>query len=124
MKSKGRASAQSNRLVERAYQHALRELAQTGVDVNGACLEASVIMHKYLRDHGFCAKLVRREMPEGGGHWTVRVSEAEYDPTIAAWPDAPAGAQGLYVVEPHSPHYAWPETRVNVRGAYACWYGE
>ena len=110
-------------LIQAAYQHALRELAQAGFDVNGACLEASVLMHKYLREHGVRAELVRREMPDGG-HWTIRTPAGEYDPTISAWPNAPVRVRGLYLVEPDSPHHEWPETSVDEKRAYSFWYGE
>lgn len=109
--------------IQVAYQHALRELAQAGFDVDGACLEASVLMHEYLRRHGIRAELIRREMPDGG-HWTVRVSGVEYDPTVATWRDAPRGAKGLYRIRKNSPHHRWPETRVDERKAYSIWYGE
>lgn len=110
-------------LVVAAYQHALQELAQADIPLCGACLEASVLMHQYLRDRDAPVQLVRRES-EVGGHWTVRTPQAEYDPTIATWPDAPRSAQGLYVVEGDSPHHDWPETEVDVPKAYAVWFGE
>lgn len=110
-------------LVQAAYQHALHELAQAGFDVNGACLEASVLMHKYLRRHGIRAELIRREHPDGG-HWTIRTPAGEYDPTISAWHDAPRDATGLYRVSKSSPQHKWPETVVDEERAYAVWYGE
>ena len=103
-----------------AYEHALRELAEFGLSVDGACLEASVLMHQYLREHGIRAELVRREIPDAGGHWTVRTPAGEYDPTIMAWD---GGVPGLYTVRAESPHHEWPETKVDEARAYSMWFG-
>jgi len=83
-----------------------------GKDLEGACLEAAVIMADILDR----AEVLRRESPKYGGHWTVRVRGVEYDPTICFWTaGAPADSKRgeLYVVGPKSPHRAWPVTETS-----------
>jgi hypothetical protein len=92
-------------------------------DLSGACLEASVLMHDWLQRHGLAADLVRRTIPELGGHWSVLVpGVGEFDPTIAFWPDAEAwgisGGPGLYHVRRGSPHGRWRRSSVDVCRAY------
>ena len=105
--------------VVRAYEAALRALHNR---LDGECLAASVIMHDSLLRGGHPARLVRRELPGGDGHWTVRVGDVEYDPTItrSGWSRDMITDHGeLHVVSAGSPHHAWPEDKdVDVGWAY------
>lgn len=110
-------------ITQQAFRAARRYLAEEPgfCNLNGYCLEASVLMHKYLTKRGVEAKLVRYEDPAIGGHFTVRVPEGEFDPTIGCWPDAPKTAKcdALYPVTAHSPHRRrWRRTPVNTKVAY------
>jgi hypothetical protein len=90
---------------------------------DGKCIEASVNMHKYLKDRGVNANLWRYVLPGGDGHWTLVTPAGEFDPTIACWKaGAPAGSAcgELYRVTGQSPHVAWQQDRhVDVKAAYA-----
>lgn len=108
-------------LVKAAYEHAKREMSAAGLSLDGGCLEASVFMHDYFRRRGVKALLVRRELDEGDGHWTVKVLGKEFDPTIghASWSLAmPVARNELHVVGRDSPHQEWRRTRVNTARAY------
>lgn len=105
-----RRGARPPKYISQAYDYAKTELARTGCRVDGSCLEASVLMHKWLVEHGVDAKLVRYESPDFGGHWTVRTPAGEFDPTISAWPEAKRwGYRGLVRVSRNAPHTAWAE---------------
>lgn len=109
-------------ITRQAFQAARRYLAEepSFCDLDGYCLEASVLMHKYLVKRGVDAKLVRYEDRKIGGHFTVRVPEGEFDPTIGCWKDAPRAAKCnvLYPVTPQSPHRRWRRTPVSEKAAY------
>ena len=101
-------------VVEAAYERAIATLRAAGVDPDGGCLEASVLMYEDLRYHGRGrARLVRREHESIGGHWTVEFDGVEYDPTIKFWH---GGRGGLHVVGPGDPHHDWWRDRwVNLK---------
>lgn len=112
--------------IQRAFQVAQRFIRQT--DLNGYCLEASVVMAEHLRRHRTREadrriKLVRRKIVNDG-HWTVEVDGQEYDPTCAYWDwtgaRVPVGLvpRELYEVSPRSPHRFWRRTRIHLRYAY------
>ncbi len=96
---------------DKCWSHAVEALAANGFeDMDGMCLEASVVLCERLRDEGVDARLARRWSDEYGGHWTVCTSAGEFDPTIAWWGDsAPKGASKgqLYEVTNVSPHAGW-----------------
>jgi hypothetical protein len=125
-----------SKLTLEAFRWARQELAKTPgfCDLDGFCIDASVMMHKYLRDHGVRARLVRYELPTGeGGHWTIETSEGEFDPTVGCWKlrgvgeePRPRGARcdALYPVTESSPHRRrWRRTRVVERTAYETVFG-
>jgi len=103
-----------------AYAHAVKEMASSGTPMDGGCIEASVLMHKYLREHGKRAELVRRDLGSDEGHWTIRTSDGEFDPTINFWN---GGRGGLRIVRKSDPHRQWPETTADERGAYSTVFG-
>lgn len=97
-----------------AYEHAARHI---GGSLSGYCLEASAIMAHHLRGNGFPeATPVRRVLPEGDGHWTVRAGGEEFDPTVGHWADSerPDGVSpdALHVVGPTSPVLQWRKDRL------------
>ena len=121
---------------QKAFQQALSALKETPgfTDLDGFCLEASVRMHKFLRERGFAARLVRYELPTGeGGHWTVQTPEGEFDPTVGCWKlrganeePKPRGARcgRLYRVTDDSPHRRrWQRTQADARAAYETVFG-
>ena len=106
--------------VRAAYDHAISTLRSESFPLDGACLEIAVLMHDYIVSRGRRASLIRRRLPGGDGHWTVRVGDVEYDGSIghASWTDV-LPKSDLHVVGPGSPHYRWPaDRRVDVRRAY------
>lgn len=109
-------------ITRRAFRTARRYLQRTPgrCTLDGYCIEASVLMHKYLSRRGVRAKLVRYATPVGG-HWTIRTPEGEFDPTIGCWSDRPPSAKcgALYAVTAKSPHRRWRKTRTNKRAAYS-----
>jgi len=107
-------------LYQAAYKYAVAEMAVDGIPMDGGCIEASVFMHKYLREHGKRVELVRRDLGGDEGHWTVRTSDGEFDPTIKFWK---GGRGGLKVVGKTDQHHRWPETAADERRAYATVFG-
>jgi len=108
-----------------AFRAARRFLAKAPgfCNLNGYCIEASVLMHKYLKKRGVGVRLVRYKTAVGG-HWTIRTPEGEFDPTIGCWPNAPRLARGakcdtLYPVTDQSPHRRWKQTPVSETTAYS-----
>lgn len=97
---------------ERCFLAVKDTLKACAISLRGACVEASVELHRCLVAIGVPARLVRREN-EGVGHWTVRTPRGEFDPTITSWNYAWArklGPRGsLYKVRRDSPHLGWPE---------------
>lgn len=95
-----------------AYKFAVKHIG----DMDGQCLEASALMAHHLRGQGFPdARAIRRVLPSGDGHWTVRFSGHEYDPTVAHWasdrPDG-VGEKSLHHVVKGSPVLRWPEDKL------------
>jgi hypothetical protein len=64
-------------------------------------------------------RLIRRNYA-GEGHWNFAINKQEYDPTYADWTNPPTGTipGSIYKITEHSPHHAWPRTRVNNQAAY------
>jgi|GEM_PF-2822667 hypothetical protein len=89
-------------------------------NLNGFCLEASVVIVEYLRRHHVKqVRLIRRNCADEG-HWTFAINQQEYDPTGADWTNPSTGTTPgtIYKVTKHSPHHDWPATEVNERAAY------
>jgi hypothetical protein len=107
-------------LLLHAHQLAKRFCQTPNLD--GYCLEASVVMVEYLRRHRVPKVELRRRLYEGDGHWTITIGEQEYDPTCTDWTNRPPRAKpgSLYKVTKSSPHHQWPPTRVNQTAAYEC----
>jgi len=108
-------------LLLHAHQLAKRFCQTSNLD--GYCLEASVVMVEYLRRRHIPDVQLCRRLCDGDGHWTIIVLQREYDPTCADWntnrpPRAKPGS--LYKVTKSSPHHQWPLTRVNQTTAYEC----
>lgn len=111
-----------NNLVELAFLWALNELKTSNIPLDGACLEASALMVKWLRQKKIDASLIRRKLNDEEGHWTVWTPDGEVDPTIGAWSDRPRDSRPgvLYHVSPKSPHDNWPiDWDADIEGALA-----
>jgi len=105
-------------LLVRAHKLAKR-FCQTNT-LDSYCLEASVIIAEYLRRHHVeHVRLIRRNSA-GEGHWNFAINQQEYDPTCADWTNPPTSTVpgSIYEITEHSPHHAWPLTRVNNQAAY------
>lgn len=76
------------REVDLAFRRARLYYAGQGIrSLGGMCVEASCLMYRYLSQHApGRAKIIRRDMGEEGGHWTVWYEGVEYDPTCGFWP--------------------------------------
>lgn len=89
--------------------------------MDGACLEASVFMHRQLKAEGFAVKLRRYETKEFGGHWTISTPCGEFDPTIGFWSIAKSRwglPARLIEVSHQTPHHTWKRTSVDEALAY------
>jgi hypothetical protein len=77
-------------------------------NLDGACLEASVLFVDLLRKRQIQAELVRYLMSDSSGHWAVKTPAGVYDPTINWWPETKRNAaKKLHSVGPNSPHHKW-----------------
>jgi hypothetical protein len=91
-------------------------------NLDGYCLEASVVMVEYLLRRRVANVQLRRRLYDGDGHWTIILGQQEYDPTCADWTNPPARTKpgSLYKITKSSPHHQCPLTRVNQTAAYEC----
>jgi hypothetical protein len=91
-------------------------------NLDGYCLEASVVMVEFLRRRKVADVRLCRRLYNGHGHWTIIIHQQEYDPTCADWTNRPERSNpgSLYKVTESSPHHQWPLTRVNETAAYEC----
>lgn len=100
-------------IIQQAFAELTAEFSRHPIykgNLDGACLEASVLFRNLIRQKGMAADLVRYET-SFGGHWAVRTPVGVYDPTIGWWSKRPKGVAKmvLHQVGPSSPHTKWKE---------------